>query len=124
LPIANGDLWWIAVVRTLHYQAGMDEPTAGLSKCEANVSRGHMDQHRQNDWGSVQYDSRFEEYWIHAGSAQQCLFYCPWCGEKLPASKRDEWFDAVESLGLNPLRDEVPEEFRSDVWREATKPIT
>ncbi|MGN7158827.1 DUF6980 family protein [Sphingomonas sp. SAFR-052] len=75
-----------------------------------------MDEHRQNDWGSVQYDSRFDEYWVAAGSAQQCLFYCPWCGQKLPPSKRDEWFDAIERLGLDPWADEVPEDFQSDAW--------
>ena len=86
----------------------------------APVSNGHMDQHRQNDWGSVHYDSRFDTYWISAGSAQQCLFYCPWCGEKLPASKRDAWFDAVEALGLDPWEGEVPEEFQSDAWRSTS----
>lgn len=87
----------------------------------ASTSRGHMGQHRENDWGSVQYDSRFDEYWVAAGSARQCLLYCPWCGEALPPSKRDEWFDAVEALGLDPWQDEVPEEFRSDAWRNASR---
>jgi hypothetical protein len=86
----------------------------------ASASRGHMDHHAQNNWGSVQYDSRFDEYWVAAGSARQCLFYCPWCGDRLPPSRRDQWFDVVEALGLDPWQDEVPEEFRSDAWwREA-----
>ncbi|AQR72677.1 DUF6980 family protein [Sphingomonas sp. LM7] len=79
-----------------------------------------MDKHRQNDWGTVQYDSRVDEYWVVAGSARQALFYCPWCGEKLPPSKRDEWYDAVEALGLDPWQDELPQEFRSDAWRNAS----
>lgn len=98
----------------------MPEPIKG----NASETRGHMDQHRQNNWGSVQYDSRFDEYWIVAGSAQQCLFYCPWCGEALPPSKRDEWFDAVEAFGLDPWEDEVPEEFQSDAWRSTSPPST
>ena len=102
----------------------MDEPTSVSPKDHRAVSRGHMDQHRQNDWGSVHYDSRFDEYRVPAGSAEQCLFYCPWCGEKLPASKRDDWFDAVAALGLDPLHDEVPKQFRSGAWREAKKPNT
>ena len=76
-----------------------------------------MEQHRQNDWGSVSYDDRFDEYWLPAGSARQCLFYCPWCGEKLPDSKRDKWFGALEARGLDPRSDEIPEDFRSAVWR-------
>lgn len=90
-----------------------DAPPEPISH-NASAPRGHMDRHRQNDWGSVQYDSRFDEYWVLAGSARQCLVYCPWCGEKLPPSKREEWFDAVEALGLDPWQDEMPEEFRSD----------
>jgi len=43
-----------------------------------------MDRHPQNDWQSVRWDARFDEYWIPAGGARQCLFYCPWCGEELP----------------------------------------
>ncbi|KQM37564.1 hypothetical protein ASE59_13815 [Sphingomonas sp. Leaf10] len=76
-----------------------------------------MDRHRQNDWGSVQYDSRFDEYWIVAGSARQCLFYCPWCGEKLPPSQRNAWFEKVETLGFDPWGDTLPEAFRSEAWR-------
>jgi hypothetical protein len=78
---------------------------------------GHMDQHPQNDWGSVRYDSRFDEYWVEAGEARQGLFYCPWCGEKLPPSQRDLWFEKLEALGINPWKGEVPEIFRSGAWR-------
>jgi hypothetical protein len=80
---------------------------------------GHMDAHGQNDWGSIRYDARFDEYSIPAGEGvSQCLFYCPWCGEKLPQSKRDEWFEALETLGLDPLQDVVPVQFQSGAWRE------
>lgn len=102
----------------------MDEPNPKPPKDNGTAPRGHMDQHRQNNWGSVRYDSRLDEYWIDAGSARQCLCYCPWCGEKLPPSKRNEWFDAVEALGLDPWQDDgVPEEFRSDAWWKASGPL-
>lgn len=84
--------------------------------------RNHMNQHPQNDWGSIQYDVRFDEYWLPAGEARQCLFYCPWCGEKLPPSKSDQWFDALEALGIDPLNDEVPDLYRSGAWREHARP--
>ncbi|HZF95810.1 MAG TPA: hypothetical protein VEZ20_13180 [Allosphingosinicella sp.] len=88
------------------------------------VSAGHMDRHPQNDWGSVRYDARFDEYWVRAGSARQCLFFCPWCGERLPPSQRDAWFDALEAEGVFPLHEEVPEAYRSGAWRgyEAPQP--
>jgi hypothetical protein len=87
------------------------------------VERNHMDRHPQNAWGSVKYDARFDEYWVHAGEARQSLFYCPWCGHKLPQTQRDRWFDELEALGLDPSHDEVPEQFRSDAWRKATGPV-
>ena len=81
--------------------------------------RGHMDQHPQNNWGSVQYDPRFDDYWLPAGEAQQRLFYCPCCGEELPPSQRDRWFDELEALGIDPWGDEVPENYRDATWRTA-----
>lgn len=86
------------------------------------VSAGHMDRHPQNDWRSVRYDARFDEYWIPAGGARQCLFHCPWCGEPLPPSQRDRWFDELEALGLDPLADPVPEAYRDGAWRGAAGP--
>ena len=89
----------------------MDDSVPESPNDNTTASRGHMDQHAQNNCGSVPYDNRFDEYWVTAGSARQSLFYCPRCGEKLPASKRNAWLDAVEALGVDPWRDEVPVEF-------------
>ncbi|PSJ38853.1 DUF6980 family protein [Allosphingosinicella deserti] len=76
-----------------------------------------MDRHPQNDWQSIHYDPRFDEYWIAAGSARQCLFFCPWCGVPLPESKRDRWFDELEALGYpDPLFDNVPAIYRTSEW--------
>ena len=86
------------------------------------VSAGHMDRHPQNDWQSVRYDARFDEYWLPAGGARQCLFHCPWCGEKLPPSQRDRWFDELEALGLDPDADPLPEAYRDGSWRGAAPP--
>ena len=38
------------------------------------------------------YDSRFDEYGIiihDGGNSYVAIGYCPWCGKKLPKSKRD-----------------------------------
>ena len=88
----------------------------------AKAHRGHMVRHRQNDWGSVEYDVRFDDYWVQAGGARQLLFYCPWCGEKLPPSQRGRWFDELEARGIDPNVNTIPTEFQSGEWRGAAQP--
>jgi hypothetical protein len=55
---------------------------------------------------------------VHDGGASYVLVAaCPWCGRKLPDSKREQWFDELEKLGYeSPLVDEVPTPFDSDRW--------
>lgn len=41
----------------------------------------------------VVYLPRFDEYVIRTGDAPLGVIrFCPWCGERLPESKRDRWF--------------------------------
>lgn len=43
--------------------------------------------------------------------------FCPWCGKKLPSSKRDEWFDELLSLGYDsPFSQEIPFKYKTDEW--------
>jgi len=79
---------------------------------------GHMDRHSQNDWEAVRYDPRFDTYSIKSGSAWQELYYCPWCGEKLPPSQRDKWFDELEAKGIEPMNDPYPEDYKTAAWRQ------
>ena len=73
----------------------------------------------------VTYVPRFREWGIDYvdGLSFLTLEFCPWDGEKLPESLRDEWFRRVrEDLGLEPGDPDTvyPEEMRSDRWwREA-----
>jgi hypothetical protein len=68
----------------------------------------------------IKYVAPFDEYGIpisDGGSSFIHVNYCPWCGAKLPPSKRDEWFKRLEDLGYeSPLTDEVPEAFKSSDW--------
>ncbi len=41
----------------------------------------------------IHYSQRFDEYLLivhDGGSSGVLISYCPWCGAKLPESKRDE----------------------------------
>ncbi len=66
------------------------------------------------------YNDRFREYGLQVrfrgGNTWDEVNFCPWCGAELPASLRDEWFEAVEGLGLEPGIDKVPPEYEDGTW--------
>ena len=68
----------------------------------------------------IYYSSIFDEYGllIHDGSGTyELIGFCPWCGSKLPESKRDKWFDELERLGYDePLNQDIPEKFQDSEW--------
>ena len=67
----------------------------------------------------ILYIRKFDEYGLKildGGTSSILIDFCPWCGQKLPVSKRDLWFDQIENLGIDHWKDEVPEKFRTDEW--------
>jgi hypothetical protein len=72
----------------------------------------------------VQYLSKFDEYGIiihDGGAATSEIGFCRWCGESLPESKRDAWFNALEELGFDdPAEQDIPAQFDSDAWHRDT----
>ncbi|MCL5282257.1 MAG: hypothetical protein M1376_20420 [Planctomycetes bacterium] len=75
----------------------------------------------------IYYDLIFDEYGIivHKPDARYFLsiHFCPWCGAKLPESKRDLWFDKLEAMGFTDItfadiseRTDIPKEFLTDEW--------
>lgn len=69
----------------------------------------------------VHYSEVFDEYGITVFEDKVSfilLDYCPWCGKKLPESKRESWFERLEEMGFeNPLfREDIPEEYKSGKW--------
>ena len=68
----------------------------------------------------IYYAPKFDEYGIvihDSGESYIKIEYCPWCGKKLPESKRDLWFNELEKLGIdNPLETDIPDDFSSDKW--------
>jgi uncharacterized protein DUF6980 len=73
----------------------------------------------------VVYVPQFDEYGLivhDGGKSYVVLKHCPWCGNKLPLSKRDKWFDTLTALGYkNPFKEKVPPEFLSDEWYSGIK---
>ncbi len=72
----------------------------------------------------VYYDCVFDEYGIpikdtleEVAPSYIVIAHCPWCGAKLPDSKRERWFDELEALGYdNPMEQTIPEAYRSAEW--------
>lgn len=73
---------------------------------------------------TVIYNDVFDEYGIpcreDSGESMILMDYCPWCGAKLPESKRADWFDELEKLGFDaPITDDgIPDEYKSAKWRK------
>ncbi len=76
---------------------------------------------------SIMYEEKYDEYSIKCFEddfSQLTLFFCPWCGKKLPDSKRDLWFSELEQLGFSdPLFFEnIPGKYKSsEWWRDKTE---
>lgn len=72
----------------------------------------------------VDYYDLYREYRVfvlNGGSGISVIEFCPWCGEGLPASLRDRWFESIRALGLEP-EDELPPDLRDGTWwREMTR---
>lgn len=71
----------------------------------------------------IMYVEKFDEYGLivhDGGTAKMEISFCPWCGSRLPESKRDRWFDELEHLGYdNPSEQDIPERFQSGAWYRA-----
>ncbi|MDM0077036.1 hypothetical protein QTH90_21680 [Variovorax sp. J2P1-59] len=68
----------------------------------------------------VAYAARYDEYGLiirDGGQSVRLISHCPWCGAKLPDSRRDRWFDELEALGFDePTAQEIPEKYKTDAW--------
>jgi hypothetical protein len=69
----------------------------------------------------ITYGRVFDEYGIiihDGGSSYIQIRFCPWCGTRLPNSKRKLWFETLEGMGHNsPMFDDtIPKEFQTDEW--------
>jgi hypothetical protein len=85
-----------------------------------HLNRGHH---------SIKYDEQWRDFFIHLHDVSlekdddwlSAIFYCPFCGTKLPESLADKWFEVLENeyVITDPSEteyDKVPSEFRTDEW--------
>ncbi len=73
----------------------------------------------------IAYNMVFREYYFKRKKNEviTLIWYCPWCGHKLPDSLRATFFDIIENeYGIETNIFEVlkhpnlPKEFKSDEW--------
>lgn len=74
------------------------------------------------------YLEQYDEYGIPIRDGQGSYWKidnCPWCGAKLPDSKRNMWIWKLRALGYDPFSDyeRIPEAYKSGSWyREGNGP--
>lgn len=90
-----------------------------MSRAVATECQQHPDRFDCPD-ALLHYSPKFDEYGIivhDGGTASAGISFCPWCGTRLPESRRDRWFDELERLGFsNPSDQEIPTQFHTDAW--------
>lgn len=77
----------------------------------------------------LHYDPIMREYFLPLKNSKaiQLIFYCPWCGSKLPKDLGEEFLDILEKeYGLEHNLDilenaNLPKEFKSDKWWQKRK---
>lgn len=87
------------------------------------------DEH-DNPWAcnyvTLVYNEPLDEYGIVLRDRDPeyvLIRHCPWCAARLPESRRDDWFAALEARGFEDLlgidASELPPEFLTAAWRQA-----
>lgn len=94
------------------------------SRMTSQINKWSCDQHKDQyecPDAIIDYSSKFDEYGIiihDGGTSSIAITNCPWCGLKLPESKRDLWFDTLENLGFENLfsNENLPAKFETGEW--------
>ena len=68
----------------------------------------------------ISYIPKFDEYGliIHdGGRSTYDMNFCPFCGSKLPKSRRSQWFEDLNRMGYNdPHNQQIPPEYKTRAW--------
>jgi len=73
----------------------------------------------------MNYNEIFDEYGIpiyDGGTSVIGIKFCPWCGSKLPESKRDEWFNELGEMAFEDDLSKIPEKYKSARWWRKNNP--
>jgi len=101
----------------------MDEPNVCCEQMRAQIEHtcSEHPQVGQCPDQLVGYSARFDEYgiWVRTGEDARAygwleIAFCPWCGSTLPASRREQWFDRLRGLHLEP--EQAPAEMEHYGW--------
>jgi hypothetical protein len=83
----------------------------------------HQGPNRVLDWIACWDEYRFPM--SYDGYSATPIRHCPWCGHRLPDSKRSLWYERLESLGYSdPGNEDLPDEFGTDEWWRSGKAVT
>ena len=88
------------------------------SECEPPHACAGMKQALADEDDGMRYVPELREYgyaYVVGDPSYHLISHCPFCGAELPGGLRDEWFDRLEALGLDPI-DDLPEELTTDRW--------
>lgn len=80
-----------------------------------------VEQDSQGSNPVILWIASWNEYRIdisHRGYRSTPIRYCPWCGHRLPDSKKALWLKTLYELGYSDPTgaDHIPEEFGTDKW--------
>ena len=67
----------------------------------------------------IVYIPKFREYGLQVndgGSSIVQIYFCPWCGRRLPNSLRDKWLSTLRAMNMEPSDKEIPVKYLTDVW--------
>jgi hypothetical protein len=114
------DNWWLGE------EARRREIDVSLYPCNHMAYYASPDQCDLHDdpWECTDYAlvwiDMFDEYGIpirDGGTSYYSLTFCPWCGIKLPESKRELWYQRMSEMGIDPDDEEkIPEAYQSSQW--------
>jgi hypothetical protein len=67
----------------------------------------------------IYWSSIFDEYGLICQPSAEILQvkHCPFCGTKLPQSRRNAWVERLEMEGWNTWGDPIPSELLSPDWK-------
>ena len=77
-----------------------------------------MDFFLEEEKVAIYYDLCCRKYYIrlYTSNGLQGIFYCPWCGQKLPQDLHDLYYATLDEMGYEPHDENIPEKYKTDEW--------